>query len=58
MTEIDYFVIVIGGLVMGGWLEYRINKALKVIERIRTRLNYCETDIEILKKRGKFKDAR
>ncbi len=58
MTETDYFVIVIGGLVMGGWLEWRINKDLKIIEKIKTRLSYCETDIVILKKRGRLKDAR
>ncbi len=50
MTEIDYFVIVVGGLIMGGWLEWRINKALKVIDQIKTRLDYCETDIKILQR--------
>ena len=43
---------------MGGWLEWRINKDLKIIEKIKTRLSYCETDIVILKKRGRLKDAR
>ena len=45
MTEIDYFVIVVGGLIMGGWLEWRINKALKVIERIRTDIRILERQL-------------
>ncbi len=54
MTEIDYFVIVMGGLIMGGWLEWRINKMLKTIiiiemdiRRFERQLKYCNKRLGI-----------